>query len=195
VSNRFDAVHRAEPVEVRWLFRIYNGLVVLAVPVILLFIALRWRRRFFSKGFDRWSQRWGHLPEEQLIRIRAKGPWWWVHAVSLGEVKAIETFLRKAPTHARAQILLSVVTPEAIAYAVENKVAQEIIAAPIDLPWVVRRVFADFYFGRVRILAQPAAGSQTFRSPGRSDQRAPVRAFLQILFPCALDHAGALGLL
>jgi len=143
VSNRFDAVHRAEPVEVRWLFRIYNGLVVLAVPVILLFIALRWRRRFFSKGFDRWSQRWGHLPEEQLIRIRAKGPWWWVHAVSLGEVKAIETFLRKAPTHARAQILLSVVTPEAIAYAVENKVAQEIIAAPIDLPWVVRRVFKE----------------------------------------------------
>ena len=127
----------------RSLFRIYNGLVFLAVPFILLFIVVRWRKRFFSKGFDRWSERWGHLPEDQLVRIRQKGPWWWVHAVSLGEVKAIETFLRKAPAHARAQILLSVVTPEAITYAVENKVAQEIIAAPIDLPWVVRRVFKE----------------------------------------------------
>lgn len=127
----------------RWLFRLYNGLVFLAIPFILLYIALRWRRRFFSKGFERWAERWGHLPENQRTRIRQKGPWWWVHAVSLGEVKAIETFLRKAPAHARAQIVLSVVTPEAIAYAVENKVAQEIIAAPIDLPWVVRRVFKE----------------------------------------------------
>ncbi len=124
----------------RWIFKIYNGLVLVALPLVVLGVALRWRRRFFSKGFQRWSERWGHLAPEQRA-LFGDGGWWWVHAVSVGEVKAIEPFLKRAPAQAHVKVLLSVVTPEALAWAQEKKIADQIIAAPIDLPWVVRRVF------------------------------------------------------
>jgi 3-deoxy-D-manno-octulosonic-acid transferase len=125
----------------RWIFRLYNGLVLAALPFIWVGVMVRWRKRF-ARGLERWSERWGHLSPETVLRLGAKGPWWWVHAVSLGEVKAIEVFLRRIPERTGAAVLLSVVTPEALAWAVEHQVADEIIAAPIDLPWVVRRVFA-----------------------------------------------------
>src|SRR5438552_17536843 len=103
----------------RWIFRIYNGLVVLALPFILLGVMLRWRRRF-ARGIERWSERWGHLTPEQKARFQA-GAWWWVHAVSLGEVKSIEVFLREIPRQTGAKVLLSLVTPEAISWAAEKQ--------------------------------------------------------------------------
>ena len=143
----------------RWIFRLYNLLLLAALPFILVGVALRWRRRF-ARGLERWPERWGHLSPEKRAQFReglpasakatagnrlssplaSGGGWWWVHAVSLGEAKSIEVFLRQIPRQTGARVLLSVVTPEALAWAVENQVAQEIIAAPIDLPWVVRRV-------------------------------------------------------
>ena len=123
----------------RWIFRLYNGLVLVALPFILLGVMLRWRKRF-ARGLERWPERWGHLSPEKRAAFVA-GPWWWVHAVSLGEVKSIEVFLRQIPAQAHARVLLSAVTPEALAWAVEKHLADEVIAAPIDLPWVVRRTF------------------------------------------------------
>ena len=124
----------------RWFFRLYNALVLIALPFILVGVMLRWRRRF-ARGIERWPERWGRLSSEQKTRFKS-GVWWWVHAVSLGEVKAIEVFLRQIPKQAGSKVILSLVTPEALSWAVENKLADEIIAAPIDLPWVVRRAFA-----------------------------------------------------
>ena len=124
----------------RWIFRIYNVLVLVALPFIVLGVRIRWRGRF-ARGIERWSERWGHFSPEQESRLRS-GVWWWVHAVSLGEVKAIEVFLRQVTQQAGAQVLLSLVTPEALSWAVEKGLADEIVAAPIDLPWVVRRAFA-----------------------------------------------------
>ncbi len=123
----------------RWTFRLYNLLVLLALPFILVGVMVRWRKRF-ARGMERWSERWGHLSPGQQAQFR-NGTWWWVHAVSLGEVKSIEVFLRQIPKQAGAKVLLSAVTPEALSWAVEKKLADEIIAAPVDLPWVVRRVF------------------------------------------------------
>jgi 3-deoxy-D-manno-octulosonic-acid transferase len=122
----------------RWIFRVYNLLVLVALPFILAGVALRWRKRF-ARGLERWSERWGHLSPEKKAPFR-ENIWWWVHAVSLGEVKSIEVFLRQIPKQAGARVLLSVVTPEALAWAEEKQVADEVIAAPVDLPWVVRRV-------------------------------------------------------
>jgi 3-deoxy-D-manno-octulosonic-acid transferase len=122
----------------RWIFRFYNLLVLVALPFIILGVALRWRKRF-ARGIERWSERWGRLSPEKQAAFR-QNDWWWVHAVSLGEVKSIEVFLREIPKRASARVLLSVVTPEALSWAVEKQVAAQIIAAPIDLPWVVRRV-------------------------------------------------------
>ncbi len=124
----------------RWIFRVYNLLVLLALPFILVGVMLRWRKRF-ARGMERWSERWGHLSAEQQSPFKS-GTWWWVHAVSLGEVKSIEVFLKQIPKQAGAKVLLSLVTPEAITWAVEKQLADVIVAAPVDLPWVVRRVFA-----------------------------------------------------
>jgi 3-deoxy-D-manno-octulosonic-acid transferase len=120
-----------------WTFRIYNALVLLLLPLVLLYVAIRWRRRI-AKGLDRWDERWGRLTPAQQASFR-QGKWWWVHAVSVGEVKAIEAFLRKVPALAGVRVVLTVVTPEAIAYAAQKKLAEIVIAAPIDLPWIVRR--------------------------------------------------------
>lgn len=121
----------------RWLYRVYNFLLLIALPFVMAGVLVRWRGRL-ARGLERWSERWGHGDSEPFTR----GRWWWVHAVSLGEVKAIEVFLREAPAKANVQIYLSLVTPEAIAWATDKKLAAVVAAAPIDLPWVVRRVFA-----------------------------------------------------
>ncbi len=123
----------------RWIYRLYNGLVLFSLPFIVPGVLLKWRRRL-ARGVERWSERWGRLDAQQLAKLSA-GPIWWVHAVSLGEVKAIEVFLRDAPDKARVKIFLSLVTPEALAWATEKNLAHVIAAAPIDLPWVVRRMF------------------------------------------------------
>lgn len=124
----------------RWIFRFYNLLVLVALPLIAVGVLLRWRRRIQGAEVLRWDERWGH-PTESQKKAFAQGRWWWVHAVSVGEVKAIEAFLRKAPTHAGVQVLLTCVTPEALQWAQERQLANQIMAAPIDLPWIVRRVF------------------------------------------------------
>lgn len=125
----------------RWIFRLYNLLVLLLLPLIVIGVVWRWRKRILAhKELVRWDERWGHFPSEQIQRWKS-GRWWWVHAVSMGEVKAIEAFLRKAPQHAGVKVVLSVVTPEALEYSSAQQVADEIIAAPIDLPWAVRSTF------------------------------------------------------
>jgi 3-deoxy-D-manno-octulosonic-acid transferase len=125
----------------KFFYGVYNTLIVLLFPLVIAIVFLRWRKRVLRKGLDRWQERWGLLSEAQLALFAMGHRWWWVHAVSLGEVKAIERFLRQAPSHAGVRVLLSVVTPEALAYARDAQVADQIIAAPIDLSWVVRRVF------------------------------------------------------
>src|SRR5258708_35785778 len=100
----------------RWTFRLYNLLVLLVLPFIVVGVMIRWRKRF-ARGMERWSERWGHLSTEQQAAFKM-GNWWWVHAVSLGEVKSIEVFLRQIPELAKAKVLLSVVTPEALAWEI-----------------------------------------------------------------------------
>ena len=112
-----------------------------------------------------------------------EGRWWWVHAVSMGEVKAIETFLRRAPKEAGVKVLLTAVTPEAIAWASEQKVADVVIAAPIDLPWIVRRVFRAVrpaVFISVESEFWPNLLREANRSGAKvgSDQRAHLGAFI-----------------
>lgn len=124
----------------RWLFRCYNLLVLCALPFIGLGIILRWRHRVFNKGAERWSERWGRLSSDQLETLSQGKRWWWVHVASLGEVKAIEPFLRRVPERAGVQVVLTAITPEALEWASTQKLAHLILAAPIDLPFVVRRV-------------------------------------------------------
>lgn len=183
----------------RWVFRFYNLLVILAFPLILLGVLLRWRRRIFSKGLHRWPERCGRLSPELKERLQAGKRWWWVHAVSMGEVKAIQTFLRRAPEHAQARVLLSVVTPEALAWASEQRLADAVIAAPIDLPWLVRRVFrqvkpelfisveSEFWPNLLREAKR--SGARVALINGRLSQRSfesyrKMRGIMKVLWKC-----------
>jgi len=123
-----------------WIFHLYNILILALFPLIVIGVVVRWRTRVLAHGFFRWNERWGRFNESQKAEL-SKGAWWWVHAVSVGEVKAIEPLLRRAPSKAGVRILLSVVTPEALLWAKERQLADIVTAAPIDLPWVVRKVF------------------------------------------------------
>src|SRR5207247_1679636 len=98
----------------RWVYPLFNLLLVLSLPLVGAVILLRWRRRVLSKGKDRWAERWGRLSQEQTAVFSSPaasdGRWWWVHAASVGEVKAIEAFLRQLPKAAGVKVLLSAVT-------------------------------------------------------------------------------------
>jgi 3-deoxy-D-manno-octulosonic-acid transferase len=125
----------------RWVYPLFNALLIAALPLIGLAVLLRWHRRVFSQGNDRWAERWGQLSPELFARFNSPERWWWVHAVSMGEVKAIESFLRDVKPSTGAKVLLSAVTPEALDWAEKHHVADAVIAAPLDLPWIVRRIF------------------------------------------------------
>ncbi|OGR92454.1 MAG: hypothetical protein A2992_07710 [Elusimicrobia bacterium RIFCSPLOWO2_01_FULL_59_12] len=112
----------------------------MSLPLLGAVVLLRWRRRIFFQDSERWGERWGRLAPETLARFAGPERWWWVHAASMGEVKAIEMFLRQAPAAAGVKVLLSAVTPEAIAWANAHHAADAVIAAPLDLPWIVRKV-------------------------------------------------------
>src|SRR4051812_15916289 len=125
----------------RWAYPLFNSLLMAALPLIGAGVLMRWRRRVFVRGGKNLSERWGTLsPETRALFSGTRQSWWWVHAVSMGEVKAIESFLRRAPAEAGVKVLLSAVTPEALTWARDQKVADVVITAPLDLPWLVRRV-------------------------------------------------------
>ncbi len=124
----------------KWVYRLYNVLLLAALPFIALAVFLRWRRRVLSKGHERWDERCGRPSAEALRLLRLAPRRWWVHAVSVGEVKTIEPFLRQVAKQPDVHVLLTVVTPEALAWATEQRLSPTILAAPLDLPWIVRRV-------------------------------------------------------
>lgn len=122
-------------------YAIYNIFVVLFLPLVLFGVLLRWRKRVVRHGLAHWRERWGRLSSSQRNLFAMGHRWWWCHAAALGEVRAIESLLRRTPSRTGVKVLLSVVTPEALEWARSHHVADQIIAAPLDLPWVVRRVF------------------------------------------------------
>ena len=115
-----------------WYF-IYNILLVLAAPVIVLILLAKKRCR---RGL---RQRLGWAPHDSP---RSGPPVIWLHAVSLGEVVAAVPLVRAL--HAgepRFRIIVTTVT-ETGREAVEQRLAgiAEHQYAPLDFPWVVSRV-------------------------------------------------------
>jgi 3-deoxy-D-manno-octulosonic-acid transferase len=123
----------------RLTYSLFNSVLIGALPLVAGYVLLRWRRRVI-KGLSLGTERWGRLDQARIDRFKS-GRWWWVHAVSVGEVKAIHSFLKQAPDTAGVKIALSLLTPEALEWAARHKIADEIFPAPIDLPWIVRRIF------------------------------------------------------
>ena len=114
---------------------LYNGLLIITAPVILVILLAKPRCR---RGL---SQRFGFSSP----RITPDGrPLVWLHAVSLGEVVAITPLVkelhRRHPTH---RFVVSTTT-ETGRDAVEQRLAgmAEHLYAPIDFPWAVSRTIA-----------------------------------------------------
>lgn len=116
-------------------YALYNVLLIVAAPVILVILAAKRRCR---RG----------LPERLGFRLSRPGgadsdqPVIWVHAVSLGEVVAVAPLVRRLHERVpRYRIIVSTVT-ETGREAVEARLAgvAEHRYAPLDFPWVLRRV-------------------------------------------------------
>lgn len=63
----------------------------------------------------------------------------WIHAVSVGEVKSLESFISLLRTNTNKRIILSVTTPSGFKIAKEIFKEIDVINGPFDLSFVVRR--------------------------------------------------------
>ena len=98
-----------------------------------------WRKRLPHRG---WGMRLGHYPAEVLQQLQGRDSLW-VHAVSVGEVLAVQPLVRElAATYPQHPIVLSTVTATGFAVAQQRlgDVAVPVFF-PLDLRWCVRRAF------------------------------------------------------
>ena len=115
---------------------LYNGLLLVAAPVILVILLAKQRCR---RGL---TQRFGFSAPAICADQR---PLIWIHAVSLGEAVAIVPLVkelhRRHPDH---HFVVSTVT-ETGREAVEQRLAGvvEHLYAPLDFPWVVSRLISQ----------------------------------------------------
>ena len=116
----------------------YTALFVFLTPFYLL--RLYWRGLQSPAYRERWLERFGVIePPGQTQGI-------WVHAVSVGEVLAIEQFVKRLRLRfPDLPILITTTTPtgaERVSCLFGNEVSHRY--APIDLPWTVRRFLTRF---------------------------------------------------
>lgn len=129
-----------------WYF-LYNVLLVLAAPFILLILLAKKRcrrglpQRLGLSGLSGSSGLFGSQPDELEKPDKPEQPVIWVHAVSLGEVVAAAPLVRELSVrHPGFRIVISTVT-ETGREAVEQRLAgvAEHCYAPLDFPWAVSR--------------------------------------------------------
>ncbi len=115
---------------------LYNALLILAAPVILVVLLAKQRcRRGLRQrlGLERGLSGRPDRPDKPVI---------WIHAVSLGEVVAVAPIVKAlARRHPEHRFVVSTVT-ETGREAVEQRLAgvAEHLYAPLDFPWVIGRV-------------------------------------------------------
>jgi 3-deoxy-D-manno-octulosonic-acid transferase len=118
-------------------YLLYNSLLILVSPVILLVLLAKQRCR---RGLP---QRLGLVTERSLTHPTAtSGRVIWIHAVSLGEVVAVAPLVRDLRgRYPEARLIVSTVT-ETGREAVEQRLegVAEHRYAPLDFPWVVNQV-------------------------------------------------------
>ncbi|HEY5626637.1 MAG TPA: glycosyltransferase N-terminal domain-containing protein, partial [Nitrospira sp.] len=115
---------------------LYNVVLVIAAPVILVILLVKRRCR---RGL---LQRFGFAPPSLRSDSR---PLIWVHAVSLGEAVAVAPLVKELHRrHQDHRFVVSTVT-ETGREAVEQRLAgvAEHVYAPLDFPWVVSRLISQ----------------------------------------------------
>ncbi|MGH7207007.1 MAG: tetraacyldisaccharide 4'-kinase, partial [Nitrospiraceae bacterium] len=129
-------------------YLIYNLLLILASPFILLVLLAKKRcrrglpERLGIFGLSGLSGSFGSQPDEREKSNKPDNPVIWVHAVSLGEVVAAVPLVRALHVRYPAYRLVVSTITETGREAVEQQLAgvAEHCYAPLDFPWVVARV-------------------------------------------------------
>ncbi len=118
------------------IYFLYNSLLLLASPVLAVYLA---RRLLIGKSREGWQERLGRLPEGLAEK---RGPRVWLHAASVGEVMAalpvIKLMRERMPCH---EFILSTITPGGHETAVKTAgvYVRSVVYLPFDLPFAVRR--------------------------------------------------------
>ncbi len=125
-----------------WRRILYNLLLVLLLPLILLY--LLWRLVVQGKSREGLGERLGVLPGAIKELDNSAGPIIWVHAVSVGEVAATEPILRELRlAEPNAQIVLSTTTPTGRKMAQKlNLDLEGLIYFPFDFPIITQRTLS-----------------------------------------------------
>jgi 3-deoxy-D-manno-octulosonic-acid transferase len=116
----------------------YNLLLILNFP--LLYFYLLHRRAIGKESALSWPERWGKVSSR--TNQGEKKTTIWVHAVSVGEVMAAVPILRELRAqYPNAHLVLSTTTSggREVADKQVPTLADQVIAFPIDLPWVVAK--------------------------------------------------------
>lgn len=120
----------------------YDLLLIVLAPLGLLY--LLWRIVARGKSRQGLAERFGFLPKSLEELGRAEEPVVWVHAVSAGEVAAVEPIvhhLRQAEPHLR--LVLSTVTPTGRALAQRKGLELDgLFYLPLDFPGISERVLS-----------------------------------------------------
>lgn len=117
------------------LYGIYN---ILLITLFLLTFPISLAIFIFSRGLHR--ERWGFFPRGALDRIGQR-PSIWLHAASVGEVRLALTLLNPlAEAFTKFPFVISTTTIQGRSIAASDPRVAAAILAPLDLPWIIRRV-------------------------------------------------------
>jgi len=110
---------------------------LLVIGLLLYIPKAVWRGRLPHRG---WSMRLGRFPDEMRQRLGSDQAIW-MHAVSVGEVQAIQPLARAlAQRHPNDPLVISTITPTGFTVASKLLSDHAIIAYfPLDVRWCVRR--------------------------------------------------------
>ena len=160
-----------------------------------------------GKGRQIWAQKLGFLPGETLARMQGS-PRIWVHAVSGGEVSAIQPLVRQLrKTYPESCLMLSTGTETGQKLARERvKEASAIFYFPLDLPFVVKKVVGrlkpDLFITAETELwpnflrAVKARGARTMLANGRISERSFARyRKTRFFWMAVLDDFDALSMI
>lgn len=123
----------------RFLFGVYQVMIVLSLPILVLLLLRRLiGRPLYREGV---MQRLGRYPRDFFKSLEGRRVIW-VHAVSVGEVISSELFVHSLRRrYPEAGIVFSTTTPTGQAAARQRlKGVDHFIYFPFDLPWATRSV-------------------------------------------------------
>lgn len=123
-----------------WRFYLYNTLLLLASPLLLLY--LLYRMVIKGKSRQGFSARLGSIPPEAAELASHNDPVFWFQACSVGEVAAVQPIIHAVrEREPLAHIVLSTTTPTGREMALKRELELDaLIYFPFDIPFCIRRV-------------------------------------------------------